>query len=325
MAVLVYGSWRLGVLDSASSGEQQPLRVAIVQPSIPQEEKWDRRHFAAGMRRLYSLSSEALEAEPRTRLLIWPETALTVDLEQAGPTLRPVVDLLRGHDARLLLGAPRIVVSPADGSSRVYNSAGLLGPDGRFGSVYDKQVLLPFGEYYPAWVSGVSGLRDMVVSHMGSLQFSPGRASLLLDLEGVPFGVAICYEATYPELVGAMVSRGARFIVNLTNDAWFEESAGAAQHLAMARMRAVEHRVPLLRAANTGISALVLPSGRMGPTLRLGVRGLLAGELRPGPGGATYTSWGDAFAFGCTLLPFMVLLCQWMVRRLGARARSIQE
>lgn len=326
LCVLGYGGWRLAMLDrSAPPGSL--LQVAIVQPDIPQEQKWDRSFFATGMQRLYRLTREAVESGsgPRPDLVLWPETALTVDVEGAATTLEPITALLHRSGASLLLGAPRL---PRDvlGRGEVRNSAALLEPDGRVAGTYDKQILLPFGEYYPSWVRWITGLQRTIVRHMGELQFSPGRGTDLLTTRGIPFGVTICYEATYPELVGATVARGARFLVNLTNDAWFEHSAGAAQHLAMARLRAVEHRVPLVRVANTGISAIIQPSGRILSSLGLGVQGLLRGEIAPAAApAAPYTRWGDLFASLCLIfvvtMPAAFLLC----RRLPCRSRSRRD
>lgn len=297
VVALAYGAARLtGRAESTSAS----LRVAVVQPSIPQQEKWDREQFGAGMRRLYDLSQQALQ-RPEVSLVVWPETALTVDLERAHETLAPVARLLKVRDAELLLGAPRILGS--GGTREVRNSAALLRPDGTVGAPYDKQILLPFGEYYPTWVGGVPGLRGLVEAHMGPLEFTPGGGPTLLQTRaGRRLGAPICYEATYPELVGSLVSAGAEVLINLTNDAWFEESAGAAQHLAMARLRAVEHRIPLLRAANTGISALILPSGALRSRLGIGERGVLEVDVPIVGVGSVYTRVGDLFALCCCLV-----------------------
>ncbi len=296
VVALAYGAFRMHAYRTPGRDDVS-LRVAVVQPSIAQAQKWDREHFADGMRLLYGLSERALRAEG-VSLVVWPETALTVDLERAGDTLAPVVRLLATHDAELLLGAPRIL---GNGDARqVRNAAALLRPDGVVGGRYDKQILLPFGEYYPSWVRGLPALATVVEEHMGPLEFTPGAGPTLLHLaSGHQLGAPICYEATYPELVRGLVRHGAEVLINLTNDAWFEESAGAAQHLAMARLRAVEHRRPLLRAANTGISVLVLPDGRLSSSLGIGARDVMIVHLATGGGTSLYTEVGDTFALCC--------------------------
>ncbi|MDY0061603.1 MAG: apolipoprotein N-acyltransferase [Myxococcota bacterium] len=316
---LLYGGQRLAAV-TAAEGRAAPLHVAVVQPNIPQREKWDRDRFVPAMRRLYALTQEALRhagepPAPPPDLVVWPETALTVDLEGAAPTLAPVLRLFAGTEAQLLLGAPRVLRGPA--GEHVRNSAALFGADGRRLGVYDKRHLLPFGEYYPGWLTELPGLRPLVTRHMGETEFTAGGREPLLVAKSIPFVTTICYEAAYPELIAEGIAGGGRFLVNLTNDAWFEGSAGAAQHLAMARLRTVETRTPLVRAANTGISAVVAATGRTLGRLELDEQGVLAATIHPGPAGSPYTRWGDRFAIGCAaFVPLPFFASRW--RRRGS-------
>ncbi len=204
------------------------------------------------------------------------------------------------------LGTPLLLGSPAyerhdDGSYSYYNSAFLLSAESRELERSDKIHLVPFGEYVPLGRL-LTFINKLVV---GVGDFSPGKVKPLA-LGDDPLGVLICYEVIFPGLARDYVRKGSRLLVNLTNDAWFGRSSAPYQHLAMARFRAIENRIWLVRAANTGISAAISPSGRVvsaGPifeTLSLdSVVGLGAEET-------FYTRFGDLFAYLCLGLSGLV-------------------
>jgi len=199
-----------------------------------------------------------------------------------------------------------------------YNSSFLVGPDGRIRGRYDKQHLVMFGEYVPfgRWLPFVRSLTPL------EEDFSPGEEpGLLLVKERVPVTVLICFEDTIPALARAAVRRGARLIVNQTNDAWFDPSAGSWQHLANAVFRCVENRVPAVRCTNSGVTSAVdemgricdvLADSRMNPRME-GVRVVQVAAprgLRP----TVYTRWGDWFGWlcaGCTGVYLAAALRSW--------------
>jgi apolipoprotein N-acyltransferase len=153
--------------------------------------------------------------------------------------------------------------------------------------------LVPFGEYVP--LKRLLFFVEAIAAEIGD--FTAGRETVVFLLEGAPFGTVICYEVIFPDLFRRFVRQGARFMVNITNDAWFGDSGGPLQHLAMVPLRAVENGVAVARAANTGVSALVSPSGRIEPELGLFRRGYLRLSVPLRAGLTFYTRFGDVFAY----------------------------
>jgi len=248
------------------------------------------------------LTLEAGRTSPN--LVIWPETAMPL-LLRADPS---VLERLRGLSgevrAPLVVGA--IDVDPRAG--RYFNSAFFLTEQG-IEAKYDKIQLVPFGEYVP-----LSGLLGFVRGWAEFIsEFEPGRARVVFPFRDAPFGVVICYEGLFPELFREFVANGARFMVNITNDAWFGETSGPWQHLAVLSLRAVENRVGIARAANTGVSAMIEPSGRIRQTLGLFRRGVLGDHATTSRRSTFYTRYGDVFAYACLGLALATL--GWAVSR----------
>jgi len=217
-------------------------------------------------------------------IVVWPETASPALLENDAPARELIAQALDGHQA--LIGAVRF-----DAARRPRNSLFALGADGGIEGIYDKSHLVPFGEYQPDWLP----LGIQVVPGGG---FAKGPGPRTLHLPGLPpVGALICYEAIFPDQVVDEADRPA-WMINITNDAWFGNSAGPRQHLAAARLRAVEEGIPLLRAANTGISAAFDANGH--ELARLGMRqtGIVAVPL-PGALAAPFYSRVGLLLPGC--------------------------
>ncbi len=253
--------------------------VRLIQPNAAQHLKWQPGNAELFFRRQLELTSEA-PRDPGNPpdLVVWPETAIPWALDRAGPALEQIVQTTA---VGVVLGALRL---DADG---LYNSLVVLQPDGTPGQVYDKHHLVPFGEYMP-----LSSLTDRLgISGLASngRGFSAGPGPRLLDFG--PLGRAlplICYEAVFSQgLFGT--SERPDFLLQITNDAWFGQHAGPAQHLAQARMRAIEQGLPLMRSANTGITAMIDPRGRITASLATGIAGGLDVRL-PAPGAPTLFS-----------------------------------
>lgn len=281
IATLVFGFIRLGELAPTRT-----IRVAMVQPSIEQSLKWDAAYQAQTMRIFTTLTRQAARENPA--IVLWPETAAPIFLRRDPGLVADLTALSAEIGAPLLLGA-------VDGDARgLYNSAFLLKGQGIIGK-YDKIHLVPFGEYVP--LSGIIGFVRRWAEFIS--EFEAGTAPRVFRELPAPFGVVICYEGIFPELFRRFVAGGAEFMVNITNDAWFGTTSGPWQHLAMLPFRAVENRVAIARAANTGVSAAVAPTGRIGKTLGLFERGVLSAEL-PLPRRMTlYARFGDLFAYAC--------------------------
>jgi apolipoprotein N-acyltransferase len=183
--------------------------------------------------------------------------------------------LARDLGVWLLIGT--VDYREAEGEARPVNAAVLVGPDGSLGGAYAKMHLVPFGEYVP-WSRYLGFVNRIVEGAIGD--FLPGAAPVVLDAGDIRIGASICYEVIFPDLIRGFPLRGANLLANLTNDAWFGTSAGPRQHFAMAVVRAVENRRYLVRAANTGISGLVDPRGRVLDRTGMEESRVLVGEVR---------------------------------------------
>jgi apolipoprotein N-acyltransferase len=265
------------------------LPVAVVQGNIPQAVKWDAA-FKAETLRIYE--ELTLVAAPGNRLVVWPEAAVPAYVRFEPGMMRWLTDLAGAVRVPLLVGVPD---AEREGQrTRYLNSAFLVDAEG-VRARYDKIHLVPFGEYVP--LRRLLFFVEAIAAEIGD--FTPGRQVALLPLEGAQFGTVICYEVIFPDLFRRFVAGGASFMANITNDAWFGDSGGPLQHLAMVPLRAVENRIAIVRAANTGVSAFVLPSGAIESTLPLGARGTLRREVPLRRGDTFYTRFGDVFAYAC--------------------------
>ena len=258
--------------------------VRLVQPNAAQHLKWDPDHAAT----FYARAIAATAAAPRPALIVWPETAIPALLNTAAPTLE--------HIAEAANGVPVVAgIQRRDDLGRYFNSLVRIGPGGAVGDLYDKHHLVPFGEYLPmAEVMSGYGLSALADLYGGGYSAGPGPR-LIEAAPGLTALPLICYEAVFPE--DATPPRGEPrpdLLLQLTNDAWFGGFSGPFQHLAQARFRAIEQRLPLARAANTGVSAMIDPAGRVTAELGLDRDGWIDAALpapaAPGP----YARGGDA-------------------------------
>jgi apolipoprotein N-acyltransferase len=223
-------------------------------------------------------------------LVIWPESALPFLVDESPAALREIADLLPGR-ARLVLGALRREKGPPQ---RVYNSIIALDGDGRIEAAYDKVRLVPFGEFLPfsRWLDPI-GIRRFIAAPQG---FAAGETTPVMHLAGLPpFVPLVCYEAIFPEQ--ARRHDDAKWLLNVTNDAWFGTSSGPYQHLAQARFRAIETGLPMVRVANTGITAVFDGYGRTIGELKLGTEGTLDAFLPQALPATLYARIGDLLFF----------------------------
>jgi apolipoprotein N-acyltransferase len=267
--------------------------VAIVQPSIEQAVKWDPAFQAETLAVYRALTVQAARSAPT--VVVWPETAIPTLLRRDPVALDQLRKLSEELKTPLLLGTVDRRTEAA--AQRYFNSAFLLSGTG-IQAAYDKIHLVPFGEYIPlSWLIGFVRQWAEFIS-----EFTAGTQLTVFPLGGAPFGVVICYEGVFPELFRGFVARGAGWMVNMTNDAWFGRTSGPWQHLAMLPFRAVEHRVAIARAANTGVSAFIDPDGRIRASLPLFERGVLTARLPLRRAATFYTRAGDLFAYLCLAL-----------------------
>lgn len=295
MAALVALIWAGGEmrLGRGAVADVPGVTLRIVQPSIPQELKWRPEHRAAIFAEHLRLTA-APGADAITHA-IWPEAAPPFLLDEVPEALAAIAEI--APPGGVLTGSPR-----RDGDA-YFNSAFLVDSDGRADLLYDKHHLVPFGEYVP--------LRDLLpldtlVAQRGGFESGPGPRTV--QVPGLPpVSILICYEVIFP---GAAAARGERpgWLLNLTNDAWFGDGYGPRQHFAIARMRAVEGGLPLVRAANTGISAVIDPYGRVLETLSLGRVDVLDTALPEALPPTLYARLGDWTTLGLIVLALAISL-----------------
>jgi apolipoprotein N-acyltransferase len=287
----VAGALVMGQVQLAPS-DAPTLPVSVVQGNIPQAVKWD-AGFKAETLRIYGELTRA--AAPGSKLVVWPEAAVPAYVRFEPGTLRWLTDLAADVGVPLLVGVPD---AETDGRRVSYLNSAFLVESRGVRARYDKMHLVPFGEYVP--LKRLLFFVEAIAAEIGD--FTPGRRLAIFPLEGTRFGTVICYEVIFPDLFRRFVAEGASFMTNITNDAWFGDSGGPLQHLAMVPLRAVENHITIVRAANTGVSAFVLPSGAIQSTLPLGARGTLRGEVPLRRGQTFYSRFGDVFAYACAAM-----------------------
>ena len=300
---------RLGIAASAPGGA--PTRpVVLIQPNTGND-KWDVAARAEVIGGLETATMRASRTAPADALFIWPETATPTLLMYDRTYYEQIERLVTNIGRPLLTGFPDRNVYRG-GPLEYYNAAGLFTPGQGMVQEYRKVRLVPFAEYMP-----VPGLNKV---NFGQGNFTPGDTLKVFDAAGPPFGVLICIEACFPDLARSFVRRGARFLVNVTNDQWFGPSAAPWQHLTMAVFRCVENRVGMARAANTGISCLIDPTGLIHDATPLFQAATLQADVRLGTETTLYTRWGD-WILGFSLLVALVGLGRGLFLRPADPAR----
>ena len=237
--------------------EGETVRVTLVQGNIDQTVKWEPEYQEATVRTYLDLTAKELSSEPE--LVVWPETAMPFHLQEEHALSRQVRNFVRSQERfALLTGTLRYEVNLATGEIGYANSAFLLDPEGKTLGVYDKEHLVPFGEYVPLG-RFLPFIRRLVE---GEGKFVPGNDPAPLRFDRLALGMLICYEAIFAGLSQERVRAGANLLVNISNDAWFGRSSAPRQHLNQAVLRSVEQGRFLVRSTNTGITAIIDPRGR---------------------------------------------------------------
>ncbi|HEX5211936.1 MAG TPA: apolipoprotein N-acyltransferase [Pseudolabrys sp.] len=287
------------------------VKLRIMQPNLQQDDKFNYSAKAAVMERYLRLSDRATGPTSKgvhdANILIWPESAFPFFLTREPDALTQISDLLK-PSTELIVGAVRAAPGASAANPHAYNSVYVIDPDGSIRGIYDKVHLVPFGEYLPFQrLLERFGLRNLTKQVGGFLSGDRRRA---LEVPGAPKMLPlICYEAIFP---GSAVPQGERpgWLVNVTNDGWFGISTGPHQHFQQARVLAIAEGLPLVRAANTGISAVVDPLGRIVASLPLGSEGILDASLPKAIAPTAYVRFGDDI-----LILFMVVSLIFVARR----------
>ncbi len=297
VVVAAWGAARLreGSLVRAGS----PLEVALVQGNIAQEQKWDPSRARGILERYVEMTRQA--ASGGARFIVWPESSLPFYFQEepsGGDAVRRLA-----HDTRtfILVGSDQVERSDPP---KFYNAAFLVTPDGTVGGIYRKMHLVPFGEYVP--LKKLLFFASPLVEAVSD--FSPGEEIVMLPVAGHPVSTAICYEVVYPGLARGAVARGSQLLTTITNDAWYGRSSAPWQHFEQASLRAVEQGRYLIRSANTGISGIVDPYGRVVARSNLFEQAIVEGEVRLLDGRTVYSRIGDLLAYVLALLTLAAVL-----------------
>jgi apolipoprotein N-acyltransferase len=276
-----------------------PLTVGIAQGGIDQSVKWDPGNQEKTLDVYEDMTIRARDSG--ARVVVWPETAAPFFYGWDPGLTRRLDGIAARAGVPLVFGAPWY--DPAEGG-KVYNSVFHMDDRGVVRGRYDKRHLVPFGEYVPLRRI-LFFLKKLTV---GENDFSAGTGPVLFDIAGTRMAPSVCYEAIFPQVLRDGVAVGAGCLVNVTNDAWFGDTVAPYQHLAMARMRCVEFRRPMVRAANSGISAVIDSRGEVVASLGLFRQGAVTAEVRGGSGSTPYEKYGEIFGISCSIIATLTLV-----------------
>jgi apolipoprotein N-acyltransferase len=315
-AMGAFGAVRLSLHPTMTVAD---VKLRIMQPNLQQDEKFNYSAKTAVLQKYLALSDRA--AGPGATgvrdatVLIWPESAFPFFLTREADAMAEIANLLaKGKGTVLITGSVRAPDVPQGMRiTRAYNSIYVIGNDGSIQSVYDKLHLVPFGEYLP--FQGL--MEDLGLEQLTRVQggFIAGEVRHTLAIPNAPRALPlICYEAIFPSDAASGGDRPG-WIINLTNDGWFGISTGPYQHLQEARLRAIEQGLPLVRAANTGISAVVDPLGRLVAHLALGIEGVLDSALPAAVAPTVYCRIGNLPAAILVALALLLVLRRRLARR----------
>ncbi len=304
LMLLVPAGWLWGLARerSISTTFVDSVVVRIVQPNIPQEDKWRAENASQVFEGLVAQSTAPGDGERAVTHVIWPESAVSFFLAESQGARQVLRQSMNGKV--LITGAIRRAQKSPDAPH--FTSVLVFDHDAEVAGVYDKWRLVPGGEFLPfAWILEPLGFQQLVSLPGG---FTAGQGPVSLDIPGAGrAGIVICYEAIFPDQF-VDPSRRPDWIINVTNDGWFGTSTGPYQHVAQARMRAIEQGLPLVRAANTGVSVVFDGVGRAQAALPIGVRGVIDVVL-PQPLPATaYAIWGDWILILMVMMMMFLLL-----------------
>ena len=279
ICVLIGVSYSLSNIAWTERSTKESIRVAAVQANIPFAMKWDKSR----RNDVYQAYVNLTEQHWDSQIIVWPETAIPTFYRVAKQDfIAQFEQRLKQHETELISG----VFTYEPGTERVFNSLVTLGNDVQ---IYNKQQLVPFGEYLPfRWL--FEFFRSLVIIPMSDL--SAGEGSSVVNLHDIPVGVSICYEAAYGNEINRALPH-AQLLINVTNDAWFGDSLAPHQHLQIARVRALETGRYMIRAANTGVSAIIDTKGNIVTQTGQFVDDVVVRDVWPMQGATPFTRWGN--------------------------------
>lgn len=308
-SVLLYGVIRINQVDS-DIFYWQKLKVGVAQGSIDQGLKWDGAFQDKTLEIYRDLTLQA--AKDGARLIVWPETAIPFYFDAEKVKKGIVGDAARETGTYILTGSPSYNYNLRARTVDYFNSAYLLSPAGDVLGKYDKMHLVPFGEYVPLR-SFLPFIKKLTA---GVGDFSAGAGPIPIGFDNLGVGTLVCFESIFPDIAAGMARNGAALLVNITNDAWFGRTSAPYQHFEMSVLRAVENKTYLVRSANTGISAVIDPAGRVRKRTVLFEKAVFTEDvgLRKGPL-TFYSRYGDVFAYGCMVISGIFIISNARNRR----------
>lgn len=307
---LFLAAWLYGVIriNHLSTGEPLPeenvYRVAVVQPNMDPNEKWDREYRRRNFALMDSLLNVGLDMHPD--FVLWPETAVPAYLRLQYSVRRPLQQKVNQTGIPLLSGTVDRIIEE-DGTKRYYNATIFLKPDAQ-PKMYYKVFLVPFAEYIP--LSETFPVLKKL--NFGQGNFNQGSEYTVFAVDSIRFSNVICYESSLPQVVRRFIQNGAQFMTIEANDGYIQGTNGPEQHFELARLRAIENRVPIVRSANTGISGLILPTGEVDTKIPQGVKTVFMATFSIPEKTAFYTRYGDSFALLITVSLFSITGWIWI-------------
>ena len=301
LAVSIVAAWGLmRIGDGRLVRDGTAIRVGLIQGNIAQEDKWNPREARRIFTTYIAMTRDAVRRG--AEFVIWPESSTPFMFEEDEVGEAIVRDLARELRVPILLGSDQI--DRTGSAIRLYNAAFLITPEGQTGAVYRKIHLVPFGEYIPFkdLLYFVSPLVERLTD------FAPGTSMVMLPVGSHQVNTAICYEVVYPSLIREAVLNGSQLLTTITNDGWYGYSSAPYQHFELASMRAIEQGRYLARAANTGISGIVDPYGRVVQQSAIFEEIGLVGEARVLTGRTIYAQIGDVVAYAAIVLTAVALI-----------------
>ena len=297
VAVAAWGTWRIA--DNSLTGQGTPIRVGLIQGNIAQEDKWNPREARRIFTTYIAMTRDVVRRG--AQYVLWPESSTPFTFGEGSAGDQQVRLLAQEVGVPILIGSDEIVHTTPPAS---YNSAFQVGPDGRTAAVYRKMHLVPFGEFIPLqqWISFVAPLVKRL------MPFSEGVSSVMLPVGGHRASTSICYEVVFPALVRDAVNMGSELLTTITNDGWYGNSSAPFQHFELASMRAVEQGRYLARAANTGISGVVDPYGRVVARSGIFEQVGMVEEVRFLTTRTVYARVGDVVAYASIIITLVALV-----------------
>jgi apolipoprotein N-acyltransferase len=323
-AVLLVVVLGYGQIALSGSTERRIIKASVLQGNISQERKVNsRRNAPYIMDRYAQLTRRAALDEPD--LIIWPEAATPGFILKDVTLHQRMISIVREMNIYLLVGSSEYAkftkTLPKDKKARSGNTALFFSPEGKILGQYLKIHLVPFGEYIP--LEGIIDWPHFIVSKEGKIYDTPGQEHTLFNLKEAKFGVVICWEHVFADLFRTFVKNGADFMLNITNEGWFGDTAAPYQMLAISVFRAVENRRAIARAANTGISCFIDPHGRITGRVQDNqkkdtfVEGYLTGEIPISDHKTFYTKHGEVFAYICVAIALLMMAISFTKNRVG--------